>query len=316
MTRDVEIIEMAPRDGLQNERTILPTAEKLALIDAAVRAGLARVEVASFVNPARVPAMADAEAVFAGLAGDKRAAYAGLVLNARGLDRAIAAGAREICVVAAASDTFARRNQGMGRDVLASMAAETAARARQAGVKVTIALAVAFGCPFEGPIEAGRIERLIAAFAEARPDEVALADTIGVAAPQEVARLARAAASIAGAIPLRLHLHDTRNTGVANAFAGLDAGVTRFDAALGGMGGCPFAPGATGNVATEDLVYAFERSGVSTGIDLDAAIRAGRELSARLGKPVASGLGRAGAPVRAAFDLIEPAPFGHGVAIR
>lgn len=294
---DVEIIEMAPRDGIQNEAVLLSTAEKLALVDRAVRAGLARVEVASFVNPARVPQMADAEAVFAGLQGDGRASFAGLVLNARGIERAIAAGAREVCIVAAATDTFARRNQGAGRDALAAMAAEGVASARAAGVRVTIALAVAFGCPFEGSVPVAVVERLLALFAAARPDEIALADTIGVAAPREVARLVAAAHAVVGPIPVRLHLHDTRNTGIANAFAALDRGITRFDAALGGVGGCPFAPGATGNVATEDLVYAFERSGIATGIDLDACVAAGRALTARLGKPVASGLGRAGPPL-------------------
>jgi hydroxymethylglutaryl-CoA lyase len=249
------------------------------------------------VNPARVPQMADAEAVFAGLAGDNRAAYAGLVLNARGIERAIAAGAREVCIVVAATDGFARRNQGTGRDALAAMAVEGVARARVAGLRVTIALAVTFGCPFEGRVPVVEVERLLAFFAAARPDEIALADTIGVAAPREVARLIAAARAIVGTIPLRLHLHDTRNTGVANAFAALDQGTTRFDAALGGTGGCPFAPVATGNVATEDLVYAFERSGIATGIDLDACMAAGRALTARLGKPVASGLGRAGPPL-------------------
>ena len=310
MPRDfVEVVEVSPRDGIQNEAVVLPSSDKAALIGLARGAGLRRIEGASFVNPARVPQMADAEAVLeaAGVEG-----LIGLVLNARGLERAAAAGLGEINVVVVCTDAFALRNQGADTAGLIDAALAVLAAA-PAGMRVGVTLAAAFGCPFEGEVPVSRVawvaERLLAAPGRGF-DELALADTIGVATPRDVAeRLgavsglasgagagsASGAASGSGAgVPLRLHLHDTRGTGLANAWAGLEAGARALDAGLGGTGGCPFAPGATGNVATEDLVYLLERSGVDTGVDLDEAIRAAHWLETRLGSKAPGHLLRAG----------------------
>ena len=288
----VEIVEVSPRDGIQNERTILPTEDKAALIGMARGAGLRRVEATSFVNPARVPQMADAEGVLAAL--PEKDGLIGLVLNARGLDRAVATELGEINAVVVCTDTFARRNQGSDTRGLIDAALAVLAAA-PGGMRVSVTLAAAFGCPFEGEVPVARMVEVAEALLDApgRPfDEIALADTIGVATPRDVAR--RLGALAGGGAPLRLHLHDTRGTGVANAWAGLEAGAVALDAGLGGTGGCPFAPRATGNVATEDLVYMLERSGVSTGVDLDAAIRAAEWLEARLGTRAPGRVLRAG----------------------
>jgi hydroxymethylglutaryl-CoA lyase len=286
----IEIVEVSPRDGIQNERTILSTEDKATLIGMARAAGLRRIEAVSFVNPRRVPQMADADAVAAAL--PDKAGLIGLVLNPRGLERAVAAGLPEINVVVVCTDTFARRNQGADTAALIDGARAVLAAAPE-GMRVSVTLAAAFGCPFEGEVPVSRVvsvaERLLDA--PGRPfDEVALADTIGVATPRDVAERLGAL----GGAPLRLHLHDTRGTGVANAWAGIEAGARALDAGLGGTGGCPFAPAATGNVATEDLVYMLERSGVSTGVDLDAAIRGAEWLEARLGTRAPSRVMRAG----------------------
>lgn len=288
----IEIVEVAARDGIQNERTILSARDKAALVGLARDAGLRRVEAASFVNPKRVPQMADAEAVLDAL--PDKDGLIGLVLNPRGLERAAASGLREINVVVVCTDTFARRNQGADTDGLVEAALAVLAAA-PGGMRVSVTLAAAFGCPFEGEVPVGRVmgvaEALLAA--PGRPfDEIALADTIGAAGPRDVAE--RLGALSDAGVPLRLHLHDTRGTGVANAWAGVEAGVRALDAGLGGTGGCPFAPRATGNVATEDLIYMLERSGVSTGVDLDAAIRAAEWLEARLGTRAPGRVLRAG----------------------
>ena len=291
-TDSIEIVEVSPRDGIQNEPTILPTEDKAALIGRAREAGLRRIEAASFVNPARVPQMADAEAVLAAL--HDAAGLIGLVLNTRGLERAGATALREINVVVVCTDAFSRRNQGVSSEEGVAAALAILAAAPPA-MRVGVTLAAAFGCPFEGEVPLGRMmavaEALLAAPGR-RFDEIALADTIGVATPRDVARRLGALRDVGP--PLRLHLHDTRGTGVANAWAGIEAGARALDAGLGGTGGCPFAPRATGNVATEDLVYMLERSGVSTGVDLDAAIRAAEWLEARLGTRAPGRVMRAG----------------------
>jgi len=290
----VSIVEMAPRDGLQNESTVLSTADKVELVERAVRAGARRIEVTSFVNPSRVPQMADADEVMAALPRPDGVSYAGLVMNDRGLDRALAAGVDEVDVVVVATDTFCLRNQGVTTDEACRQAAALVSRAREAGVLTTVTIGASFGCPFEGEVTEERLREVVARVVDAGPDELALADTIGVAVPTAVTSRLALAAGVAGDVPLRLHLHDTRHTGVANAVAAHAAGVRTLDASIGGTGGCPFAPNATGNVATEDLVYLFDRMGVGTGLDLATTTATTAWLEERLGKRLPGALLRAG----------------------
>lgn len=293
MARDFfEIIEVSPRDGIQNEQTLLSTDQKLGLIGRAVSAGLRRLEVTSFVNPARVPQMADADAVCAGL--PKGAArHIGLTLNARGFERAVAAGLDEANFVVVASETFNRRNQGVGTfESIAALAGLKAGAPENIALGVTIG--AAFGCPFEGEVPLARLMQVVEGVMAEAPAELALADTIGVATPRDISERVAAVRAAFPDVPLRLHLHNTRNTGIANAWAGIEAGVRRLDASLGGTGGCPFAPRATGNIATEDLVYMLDRSGIETGVDLDAAIRAAEWLEAQLGHSIPGQVMKAG----------------------
>ena len=292
----VELVEMAPRDGLQNEATVLSTDDKIELVERAVRAGHRRIEVTSFVNPSRVPQMADADALMAALPRHDGIRYAGLVLNRRGLTRALASGVDEVDVVVVASDTFSRRNQGTTTEQGCVVAAEIVREARAAGVFTTVTVAAAFGCPFEGEVPLARLREVVTRVVDAGPDELALADTIGVAVPADLtARFAMAREVGGAALPLRAHLHDTRHTGVANALAAVEAGVSTLDASIGGAGGCPFAPNATGNVATEDLLYLFERSGITTGVDLAATTLTVAWLEERLGRRLPGALLRSGA---------------------
>ncbi|MEO6999229.1 MAG: hydroxymethylglutaryl-CoA lyase [Terracoccus sp.] len=292
----VELVEMSPRDGLQNEATVLSTEHKIELVERAVRAGHRRIEVTSFVNPARVPQMADADELMAALPRHDGIRYAGLVLNQRGLARALAAGVDEVDVVVVATDTFSRRNQGTTTDQGCAVVADVVREAQAAGVFTTVTVAAAFGCPFEGEVPLARLREVVARVTDTGPDELALADTIGVAVPVDLTERFAMARQVAGAeLPLRVHLHDTRHTGVANAVAAVEAGVTTLDASIGGAGGCPFAPNATGNVATEDLLYLFERTGIATGVDLDTTLDTVAWLEDRLGKKLPGALMRAGA---------------------
>lgn len=291
----VEVVEVALRDGLQNEPTLIPTDAKIDLAARLAAAGAKRIEAVSFVHPRSVPAMADAEAVMAGLARVPGVRYAGLVLNERGLDRALAAGVDEINMVVCASDTFSRRNQNVGRDEAIAIADKVIGRAKQTGVFATITAATAFGCPFEGEVDTSVVLRVIEAGVSAGADEVCLADTIGVGVPAQVADLAsRTRARIGPAGRLRFHFHNTRNTGFANSWQAVLSGANALDASVGGIGGCPFAPRATGNIATEDLVYLLGRSGVATGYDLARLIGTAERMSELLGKPLPSLLPRAG----------------------
>lgn len=291
----VEICEVSPRDGLQNEDILLSTDDKVELVERAIRAGVRRIEVTSFVNPKRVPQMADAEEVMAALPYPTGVRYAGLVMNARGLDRALAAGVDEINIVVVATDTFCGRNQGMTTQQSVEEAASLVAEARTAGVMSTVTIGAAFGCPFEGEVPIERLRHVIAGVVDAGPDELAMADTIGVAVPREITQRLGLARKLAGAgTPLRLHLHDTRHTAVANAVAAVEAGVAVLDASIGGTGGCPFAPNATGNVATEDLVYLFDRTGVATGLHLRELVDTTAWLEQKLGKGLPGALLRAG----------------------
>jgi len=293
--RSVDIVEMAPRDGLQNEDTVLSTEDKLELVARAADAGARRIEVTSFVNPARVPQMADADELMAALPRRDGVRYAGLVMNARGLDRALAGGVDEVDVVVVATDTFCRRNQGVDTDAMCDAATGLVAAARAAGAFTTVTIGASFGCPFEGEVSLDRLREVVSRVVDAGPDELALADTIGVAVPADVTARVALVREVAGAdLPLRLHLHDTRHTGVANAVAGVEAGVDVLDASIGGAGGCPFAPAATGNVATEDLAYLFDRTGIETGLDLGVLTDAAGWLEERLATRLPSALLRAG----------------------
>ena len=292
---NVTVMEVSPRDGLQNENVLVSTEDKLQLIDRALAAGCERIEVTSFVNPKVVPQMADAEAVCQGLPqrGDVR--YTGLILNQRGYDRLRATEKLdEAGIVIAASDTFGERNQGMNVEAGLTMAQDILRQGAASGFPVQVTIAVAFGCPFEGDVPLARVVDMAKALAEAQPVEIALADTIGVGVPQQVAETFARLKGELGDIPLRAHFHDTRNTGIGNAYAALTSGVTTLDASIGGIGGCPFAPNATGNIATEDLVYMLNRSGVEHGVDLDTLIDGADWLQGVLDKAVPSSLLRAG----------------------
>jgi hydroxymethylglutaryl-CoA lyase len=295
---DVTIVDVSPRDGLQNETVIVPTAAKVELIARLIAAGVRRIEAVSFAHPKLVPAMADAEEVMARVPRPTGVSYAGLILNRRGLQRAVNAGVNEVNVVVGASDTFSRRNQNVSTAEAMAAAADVTVQARAAGLSTTITIATAFGCPFEGEVPLNRVVPLIDQAVGVGADEICLADTIGVGTPDRVRALiaatGEAAVEVAHAPVTRFHFHNTRNTGFANAYAAVEAGVTVLDASAGGIGGCPFAPGATGNIATDDLVYLLERMGLRTGIDLAALLPTAGFLAEQLGHEVPALLPRAG----------------------
>jgi isopropylmalate/homocitrate/citramalate synthase len=295
VTADITIVEVSPRDGLQNEPVLLTTEAKVELITQLVEAGARRVEAVSFAHPKLVPAMADAEAVMQRVPRRDGVSYAGLVLNRRGLDRALATGVDEVNVVVGVTDTFSRRNQNMPTAEAMRQAVEVVAGAREAGLFTTLTLSVAFGCPFEGEVPAERVVELARQGADAGVDELCLGDTIGVGVPGQVRALTEGVrAAVGDTPPLRYHFHNTRNTGFANAFAAVLDGVTVLDSSAGGIGGCPFAPKATGNIATDDLVYLLERMGLGTGIDLERLLPTAAYLSDQLGHEVPALLPRAG----------------------
>ncbi|MEU6040793.1 hydroxymethylglutaryl-CoA lyase [Actinomadura sp. NPDC047616] len=288
------VLEVGPRDGLQNEQRTLSPEDRIAFITRCVEAGARRIEAVSFVNPRRVPQMAGAEEVMAGVPRRDGVAYSGLVLNRRGLDRALAAGVDEVNVVVVASDTFSVRNQGCTTAQMLDAWDEIAAAAADAGVPAGVTIATAFGCPFEGETPPDRVAEIARRAHAAGAFEIALADTIGVGVPAQVRDLTRRTREAAPGTPLRFHFHNTRNTGYANALTALDEGAATLDASTGGFGGCPFAPSATGNIATEDLLYALHRSGVETGIDMEAVAETGAWLGELLGEQPPALLGRAG----------------------
>ena len=292
--RRIEIVEVSPRDGLQNEPELLSTDTKLELIDRAVAAGIGRLEVTSFVNPKRVPQMADADEIMARLPARDDVTYIGLVLNQRGFDRAAAAGCKEVNYALVASDAFSQRNQGTTIEQGVAVYDGIAAAAKDAGIRCSVTISAAFGCPFQGEVAPKRVIELAEHCAGQPTAEIALADTIGVAVPSQVTELVGEVAKRAGDIPLRCHFHNTRNTGIANAYAAVEAGVSALDASIGGIGGCPFAPAATGNIPTEDLVYMLNRMGVETGVDTDGLIETAAWLEEQLGRAVPAMLGRAG----------------------
>jgi isopropylmalate/homocitrate/citramalate synthase len=292
---EVILCDVGPRDGLQNEPEILGPETRIELCRRLAETGLPRVEAASFVNPERVPQMAGAEEVFGGLGERGGTVFAALALNERGAQRALAARADELHLSYALSDAFAQRNQGMTVAQAAAANERMIAAAHEAGVRATVTLSVAFGCPFQGAVPPQVVLRHVGRMAAAGADELMLADTIGVAVPAQVRSLVPDAIGAAACTPVGLHLHNTRNTGYANVIAGLEHGVRLLDASIGGLGGCPFAPRATGNIATEDLVYLLEGEGVRTGVDLDGLIAVSEWLSGVLGRELPGLLYRAGA---------------------
>ena len=297
---DISLVDVAARDGLQSEDVIVSTSHKVELVQRLVAAGVRRAEVVSFVNPKRVPQMADGLDVMAALNSpgtlpDRTAvSLAGLVLNARGLDGAIESGVDEINVVVVSTDTYATRNQGRTTAELVDVWHQVGERARAHGLRTTVTLAAAFGCPFEGEVPDGRVRDVARAILQVRPDEFALADSIGVAAPTDVVRGVATVRDLDPDLDLRCHFHNTRNTGLANIAAAVGEGVRAFDASLGGIGGCPFAPNATGNVPTEDVLYMLHRMGCSTGIDLDAVIASVPWLQSVIGHSTPALVSRAG----------------------
>jgi hydroxymethylglutaryl-CoA lyase len=291
----IEIVEVGPRDGLQSESQVLPTDTKVEFIRRLVAAGLRRVEVASFVNPKRVPQMADAEAVLTALAPLARdARFIGLVLNRKGFERAQAARCGEVGMAIAVSESFSQRNQGSSVDEGVDAWLDIARAARAAGIRAQVTISTAFGCPFEGEVPVDRVVRLAERVAAGQPDEIAVADTIGVAVPTQVSELIAALRSVLPQVRLRAHFHNTRNTGLANAYAAVESGVAVLDASCGGIGGCPFAPAATGNIPTEDLIYMLHRMGVNTGVDLPALLDTSRWLQQALDHAVPGMLVKAG----------------------
>ena len=294
MARRIEFVEVGPRDGLQNEKLIVSTADKVALIHRAIAAGAKRIEVASFVNPAKVPQMADAEAVVEMLGQVPGVTRIGLVLNERGAQRALAAGLDQLGAVAVASDPFGIRNQGQDSAQSVEIAARIVAMAKTAGKTAQVTIAVAFGCPFGGEVDPAHVVTMAAQLAQAGPVEIALADTIGVAVPAHVSHLVGEVAKAIAPLPVRGHFHNTRGTGIANVWAAVEAGAQVIDASIGGLGGCPFAPGAAGNVASEDVAYLLARSGIETGLDLNQLIETSHWLAGVMGKQLPSMVARSG----------------------
>ncbi len=290
----IEIVEVGPRDGLQNESRIVPLDEKLALIERSIAAGVRRIEVASFVNPRKVPQMADAVEVVAGLPDRSDIVYVGLVLNVRGAERALATKIDELGAVCIASDSFATRNQGQTSEQSVDVAREIIRLGRAGSRSAQVTIGASFGCPFEGEVSPDRVVEMAKRLADAQPREIAIADTIGVAVPAQVTELVERVREAIHPLPVRCHFHNTRSTGLANVWAAVQAGAATIDASLGGLGGCPFAPGAAGNVPTEDVVYLLERSGVSTGLDLDALIGSAQWFSEIMGKPLPGMISKAG----------------------
>lgn len=292
--RTLEIVEVGPRDGLQNEPGVFPTSAKVEFIKRIVAAGTRRVEATSFVSPKRVPPMADAEEVMKALPRLAGVRYAGLVLNRRGFDRAAASGCDEIGMVVVASDTYNQRNQGVTtRESIAGWLG-IAAAAHASGIRAQVTISAAFGCPFEGIVAPEAVIAIAREVADGNPAEIAIADSIGVGVPSQVSDLLRRLQEALPGMPLRCHFHNTRNTGMANAYAAVEAGATALDASIGGIGGCPFAPAATGNIATEDLLYMLGRMSIETGVDLEETIATSRWLEAQFGRPVPGMLAKAG----------------------
>lgn len=294
MSIHVQIVEVGPRDGLQNEDATLSTGQKIDMITALANAGLSRIETVSFAHPDKVPQMADAEAVMAGLPADDGVSYIGLILNWRGWKRASETSVDEVNMNVSASDTFNLTNQGAGTEESINVLGQIVQDASAAGLPVTATIATSWGCPFEGEVPLDRVVFVAEAIVQTGVSEIALADTIGVADPWSVTERIAAVSDVVGDIPLRVHFHNTRNTGIANAYAAIEAGVKTIDSSVGGLGGCPFAPNATGNIATDDLVYMLGRAGFDSGVSLDKVMEISTKMEPLIGKRLEAMLPRAG----------------------
>jgi hydroxymethylglutaryl-CoA lyase len=301
MTERVQIVEVGPRDGLQNESAILSTDQKVDMISRLADCGLTRIETVSFAHPDKVPQMADAEAVMAALPSRDDVSYIGLILNWRGWQRAADTPVDEINMNVSASNTFNLKNQGAETGDTINVLAQVVNDASTAGIPVTATIATSWGCPFEGEIPLDRLLFVAESVNAAGVSEIALADTIGVADPWTVTERIKAVQEVVNDIPLRAHFHNTRNTGIANAYAAIQSGITTIDSSVGGLGGCPFAPKATGNIPTDDLVYMLNRAGVTTGVDLDSVIAISSSMEEIIGKPLEAMLPKAGN-----FPLLMP----------
>lgn len=294
MPHRVQIVEVGPRDGLQNESSILSTDQKLKMICDLSNAGLRRIEAVSFAHPDRVPQMADAEAIMSSLPDRDDVSYIGLILNWKGWTRAADTSIDEVNMNVSASNTFNQENQGVDTDETIDVLGQVVQDASEKGLPVTGTIATSWGCPFEGEISLDRLLFVAEAVRRTGVSEIAIADTIGVADPWNVTERVRAILDVIGDTPLRVHFHNTRNTGIANAYAAIQAGVTTLDSSVGGLGGCPFAPAATGNIATEDLIYMLERAGIQTGVGLEDVIAVSLQLAEFIDHPLEAMLPRAG----------------------
>lgn len=290
----IEIVEVGPRDGLQNEDVLLTTDQKLSLIDHLISSGVKRIEAVSFAHPKYVPQMADAEAVMAGVPRIDGVSYIGLVMNWLGWQRALDSGVNEVNMPVVATDTFNVKNQGVPTYDSIAVLADIVKEAAERDIPISATIAASWGCPFEGEVPVARLVDIVERVAQTGVAEIALADTIGVADPWAVENRIKAVNEVRGGIPLRVHFHDTRNTGIANTFSAIQNGVSVIDASVGGIGGCPFAPAATGNIATDDLVYMLNRAGFDHGVSLDKLIGVSGEMEQALGKPVPAMLPKAG----------------------
>lgn len=293
----ITVCDVGPRDGLQNQPVTLAPETRAELVNMLAASGVPRIEATSFVSERHVPQMAGADDVVAAIDRRDGVVYAGLVVNERGYDRLRASGLDEVHFAFAATDEFNRRNAGMTVDEGVAVAERILARAAGDGVRAVVTIGVSFGCPYEGAVDPGRIEELAGRLAAAGAHEIAVADTVGVGVPGQVRDLVGRVGRLG--LPVGVHFHNTRNTGYANAYAALDAGATVFDASIAGIGGCPFAPRATGNIATEDLVYLLHGQGVQTGVALDALIETSTWLESQLGRELEGQVYKAGtfAPV-------------------
>ena len=294
MSDFIEIVDVSPRDGLQSQPVLLSVEHKLELINRLIDAGIRRMEAVSFVNPKRVPQMADAEQVVRGLPQRDDVTFIGLVLNLRGFERAVACNIDEINCAVVASDTFNLRNQGATTEQTMVVIEEITREVRAAGINMGVTVSAAFGCPFEGEMPQEKVVRLVQRLAAMGYTDISLADTIGAAGPSDVAALVKHIRTLEPDLSLSCHFHNTRNTAVANTYAAIQEGVRSFDASCGGVGGCPFAPAATGNVATEDLLYMIHRMGLKTGIDIDKIIETAKWLEGPLGSSMPAMVTRAG----------------------
>jgi len=290
----VSILEVGPRDGLQSEPEILPTEVKKEFITRTINAGIKNIEVTSFVHPKKVPQMADAEKLVESLPDRDDVTYIGLIMNQRGFERARDCGIDEVGMVIVSTDTYNMKNQNVVTQQSIDNWLDIASSAKSAGIRTSVVIACSFGCPYEGEVDPEHIASIAEQILKGEPDVIGLADSVGVAVPNQIKTTFALIKDLAPTIPLRTHLHNTRNTGLANAAAAVEAGVSIIDASTGGIGGCPFAPKATGNIPTDDLLYMLDRSGIETGVNLKEIVKTTDWLETQLGRPVPAMVPKAG----------------------